>query len=55
MAVPVHRRGETLGVLAFYADQPDVFGDAHVRLAEAAAHAAAGALHQAPARVAVAV
>ncbi len=55
MAVPVHARGETLGVLAFYAERPDVFGDTHLRVAEAAAHAAAGALHQAPARAAVAV
>jgi putative nucleotidyltransferase with HDIG domain len=55
MSVPVHVGGETLGVLAFYSDRADVFGDAHVRLAEAAAHAAGGVLQQAPARMARAV
>ena len=56
LAVPVHRHGETLGVLAFYADRQDAFGEPHQRLAEAAAYVAANALHQpAMPRAAVAV
>jgi putative nucleotidyltransferase with HDIG domain len=56
LAVPVHRNGETLGVLAFYADRDDAFGESHQRLAEAAAYVAASALQKAAApRVAVAV
>jgi putative nucleotidyltransferase with HDIG domain len=47
LAVPVYRNGETLGVLAFYADSPDVFGASHQRLAEAAAYVAANALDRA--------
>jgi GAF domain-containing protein len=56
LAVPVHRNGETLAVLAFYADREDAFGAAHQRLAEAAAYVTAHALHQpAVPRAAVAV
>ena len=56
LAVPLQHNGETLGVLAFYSDRQDAFGETHQRLAEAAAYVAATAL-QAPAapRVAVAV
>jgi len=56
LAVPVHRHGETLGVLAFYADRQDAFAESHQRLVEAAAYIAANALYQPAApRVAVAV
>jgi GAF domain-containing protein len=56
LAVPVHRNGETLGVLAFYADRQDAFAESHQRLVEAAAYVAASALYQPAApRVAVAV
>ena len=56
LAVPVYRNDETLGVLAFYADSPDVFVESHQRLAEAAAYVAANALYQPAApRAAVAV
>ena len=46
LAVPIQRGGETLGVLAFYSNQPDVFAEPHMRLAEAAAYVAANALDQ---------
>jgi putative nucleotidyltransferase with HDIG domain len=55
LAVPLHHHGETLGVLAFYSDRPDAFGETHQRLAEAAAYVAAHALQTPAARVAVAV
>jgi GAF domain-containing protein len=56
LAVPMQRNGETLGVLTFYADRQDAFGEAHQRLAEAAAYVAANALqHPASPPVAVAV
>jgi GAF domain-containing protein len=56
LAVPLHRNGETLGVLAFYSDRQDAFGEMHQRLAEAAAYVAANALQPAAGpRVAVAV
>jgi putative nucleotidyltransferase with HDIG domain len=44
LAVPVARNKQTLGVLAFYAEAADRFGETHQRLAEAAAHAAAAVL-----------
>jgi putative methionine-R-sulfoxide reductase with GAF domain len=55
LAVPLHRDGETLGVLAFYSDRPDAFSEMHQRLAEVCAYVAAPALQPAAApRVAVA-
>jgi GAF domain-containing protein len=44
LAVPVARDNQTLGVLAFYAEAADGFGETHRRLAEAAAYAAAAVL-----------
>jgi putative nucleotidyltransferase with HDIG domain len=56
LAVPIVRGGETLGVLACYAEGLDAFGDPHQRLAEAAAHVTGQALERAAApRIAVAV
>jgi putative nucleotidyltransferase with HDIG domain len=54
LAVPLHRGGETLGVLAFYSDRQDAFGETHQRLAEVAAYVAANALQPPAAPVAVA-
>ena len=56
LSVPIVRNQETLGVLAFYAEAPDGFSDAHQRLAEAAAYATAAALQRlSDARMPVAV
>ena len=56
LAVPLHHNGETLGVLAFYSDRQDAFGETHQHLAEVAAYVAAKALQPPTApRVAVAV
>src|SRR5690606_28625696 len=49
LAVPVCRDDQTLGVLAFYAEQPLAFGDDQQRLATAAASAIAARVMPAPA------
>jgi putative nucleotidyltransferase with HDIG domain len=44
LAVPMRRDGETIGVLALYAEREDAFTDGHAAIASAAAVAAARAL-----------
>jgi putative nucleotidyltransferase with HDIG domain len=46
LAVPVERDGETLAVLAFYADRENAFDESHQRLVEAAAYITATTLYQ---------
>ena len=55
LAVPVHRDGEAIAVLAFYAAAENAFDESHRRLAEAAAYIAADALSQPVVPVALAV